>query len=722
MANKKILNWFYNLPIRRKQLIGLFASEVISIVGLVGVGAILIITGGRHALINQAKSELGMLDINYNIKIDQMGFGFRGQSDNAAIIAAAKNHLTTKTVQPELRQQVKQILQNEVKARKIEYATLVGKDLKIIVNANKNRTGEIFNPNNLVGEVLRNSKQIKTSEIISWSEIAKESPPIPPGMKKQQALIRYTVTPIKDPQSNKVIAALVSGDIVNNKLPIVNQTLLTQNGGYSAVYLHPSPEKFAIATSSLEPQKTSTESSAKPNKNEYLHHIPLPNTSILKNAIATPGNFVNQRITINNQTYTMVAKTISNFNGNPVAILVRGTPENDMNTLLQNSLILQAIIACLALAIDIGLAILLGKAIANPIKKLQTITRLFSHGNLTIRSDIVTQDEMGELAASFNYMAEQVETRNQTINQQMEQLQETINKLNQTQSQLIQTEKISSLGQIVTGITHEINQPINSIYGDINDAENQIQDLLLLEKFSQKLSESSTSSTLDTIEDMEVNFLQSDLPKILNSIKIKAKNISETITFLQNFSQFDKSELSIVNLHQGIDSTLMILNHRLNNQARIAKIKLIKDYGDLPLVECYPSQMNQVLMNLLSNAIDAIEEGMESDQWETGREPQICIYTQATDNNWVTIYIIDNALGINQEISSQVFDPLFTTKSADKHTGLGLSISHHIVVEKHGGEIICDSMPGKGTKFVVNIPVRNNLTVFPRKYYKSLVS
>ncbi len=722
MADNKILNWFYNLPIRRKQFIGLFASEVISIVGLVGVGSILIITGGRNALINQAKSELGMLDINYNIKIDQMGFGFRGQSDNAAIIAAAKNHLTTKTVQPALRQQVKQILQNEVKAREIEYATLVGKDLKIIANANKDRTGEIFNPNNLVGEVLRNPQQIKTSEIISWSEIAKESPPIPPGMKKQQALIRYTVTPVKDPQSEKVIGALVSGDIVNHKLPIVNQTLLTQNGGYSAVYLHPSPGKFEIATSSLEPKKSSKESSEKPQKNENLYHIPLPNTTILQNAIATPGNFVNQRITIKNQTYTMVAKTISDFNGNPVAILVRGTPENDMNTLLQNSLILQAIIACLALAIDMGLAILLGKAIANPIKKLQAITRIFSHGNLSVRSDIITQDEMGELAASFNYMAEQVEIRNQTINQQMEQLQETINKLNQTQSQLIQTEKISSLGQMVTGITHAINQPINSIYGNINDAENQIKDLLLLEKFSQKQSDNLTLSTLDTIEEMEVNFLQSDLPKLLSSMKTKVKNISETITFLQNFSQFDKSELRIVDLHQGIDSTLMILNYRLNNQAELPKIKLIKEYGNLPPVECYPSQMNQVFMNLLSNAIDAIEEAMDNDEWETGREPQICIYTQATDNNWVTIHIMDNGLGINEEISSQVFDPLFTTKSADKHTGLGLSISNHIVVEKHGGEIICDSIPGKGTKFVINIPVRNNLTVLPTKSYESLVS
>ncbi len=721
MTDNKFLNWFYNLPIRRKQLIGLFASEVISIVGLVGVGAILIITGGRHALINQAKSELSMLDINYNIKINQMGFGFRGQSDNAAIITAVKNHLTTKAIQPVLRQQVKQILQNEVKARKIEYATLVGKDLKIIVNANKDRTGEIFNPNNLVAEVLRNPQQIKTSAIISWSEITKESPPIPPGMKKQQALIRYTVTPVKDPQSKKVIGALVSGDIVNNKLPIVNQTLLTQNGGYSAVYLHPSPEKFKIATSSLDTKKGRAEPSEKPKKSEYLHHIPLPDTSILQNAIATPGNLVNQRITVKNQTYTMAAKTISNFDGNPVAILVRGTPENDMNTLLQNSLILQAIIAGLALAIDIGLAILLGKAIANPIKKLQTITRLFSNGNLTVRSEIVTQDEVGDLAESFNYMAEQVEIRNQTINQQMEQLQETINQLNQTQSQLIQTEKISSLGQMVAGITHEINQPINFIYGNIKDAENQMKDLLLLEKFSQKRSDNLTSSTLDTIEYMEVNFLQSDLPKLLTSIKTKAKNISETITFLQNFSQFDKSELRIVNLHQGIDSTLMILNHRLNNQAGLPKIKLIKEYGDLPQVECYPSQMNQVFMNLLSNAIDAIESGIDNGEWETDREPQICLYTQAIDHNWVTIHIMDNGLGINEEIRSQVFDPLFTTKSADKHTGLGLSISHHIVVEKHGGEIICDSIPGKGAKFMINIPVRNNLTVFPKNSYESLV-
>ncbi|NJR73118.1 MAG: hypothetical protein HC773_04275 [Scytonema sp. CRU_2_7] len=252
-ADRKILmslsKWFYNLPISRKQLIALIASELVSILGI-GIGATLIITSGlRTQLLEQAKSEVAVLDTNYNIKIHQMGFGFRGQSDNTAIIQASVNYDSRKSISSDLKAEVKRILLNEIKARKIEYATLVGKDFKIIVNANNDREGEIFNPNNLVSDVFRNSKQIKASRIVSWSELKKESPLLPNSFRNKDALIRYTVTPVRDPNTQIVVGALVSGDIVNGKDPIVRNTLQSTGGGYSAVYLRQPTGEFALATS-----------------------------------------------------------------------------------------------------------------------------------------------------------------------------------------------------------------------------------------------------------------------------------------------------------------------------------------------------------------------------------------------------------------------------------------------------------------------------------------
>ncbi|MEL6164887.1 MAG: histidine kinase, partial [Cyanobacteria bacterium J06628_3] len=365
MNNKHgIRGWWFNLPIWRKQLIGLFTSEVISVFGLVGVGAFLIIMGGRSVLENQVKSELAVTEINYNIKINQMEFGFRGQSDNFAIVTAAQAYQKSQVLNSDLKKQVKQILNNEIDARNIEYATLVDKDARIIVNANADRTGEIFNPNNLVSEAFKLDKQIKSSEIVSWQELQKESPPLPKGLKKQSALIRYTVTSIKDPKNNEVLGALISGDIVNSKQAIVSQSVAAQDGDYSAVYLLSNPSRLSLATSALNISEESDTALKNPAKTEYLYDVILPQNTLFKKALDERGRSVAQRMSINTKNYTVAAKTVNNFKGEPVAILVKGTSETALNILLQRSLILQIIIAVLALLIDIGIAILLGKTIA----------------------------------------------------------------------------------------------------------------------------------------------------------------------------------------------------------------------------------------------------------------------------------------------------------------------------------------------------------------------
>ena len=700
--NLNIFKWWFNLPIWRKQLIGLFTSEIISIFGLVGVGAFLIVTGGRSVLENQVKSELAVTEINYNIKINQMGFGFRGQSDNVAIISAAQAYNKSQVLNSDLKKRVKQILKNEIKARNIEYATLVDRNARIIVNANANRNGEIFNPNNLVSEAFKSKEQIKSSEIVSWEELQKESPPLPKGLKKQSVLIRYTVTCIKDPKDGEVLGALISGDIVNSKLPIVRQSVKARHGDYSAVYLLSQPGKFSLATSALNIQQSSEIVLQQSSKHEYLHDLNLPKNMLLKKALKARMKSVTERISIKEKPYTIAAKTIKNFKGEPVAILVKGTPETALNLLLQRSLMLQIIIAALALLIDIGLAILLGRTIVNPIKKLQKATHEFSQGNLQARADISSKDEVGELNRSFNYMSEQLAIREETNKNQMQQLEEALEKLKQNQSYLIQTEKMSALGQMVAGVAHEINNPVSFVYGNINYAREYIQDLLrLLQLYQQEYPNPHPSITKE-IEEIELDFLREDLPKLLDSMLLGADRITQIVNSLRNFSRLDEAEFKAVDIHKGIDSTLVILANKLKNKKQKTGIEVIKEYQDLPLVECYPNQLNQVFMNIMSNAIDALEESEKENL-------QIRIATQIEQNNTVIISISDNALGMNQETIENIFNPFFTTKPVGKGTGLGLSISYQIITEKHKGTISCNSTIGEGTEFLITIPVEQEV-------------
>ncbi|MGB3188904.1 MAG: histidine kinase dimerization/phosphoacceptor domain -containing protein, partial [Limnoraphis sp.] len=404
------MQWFYNLPLRRKQILGLVASEVISIVGLVGVGSYLIIHGIREQAYRQAEAELAVTEVNYNIKINQMGFGFRGQSDNSAIIEAAQSYANSRTVDLSLKTQVQQILNNEIRSRQIEYATLVGEDLKIIINGNKTRTGQIFNPHNLVREVLNTPRQIKSSEIITRQELLQESPPNINPKQIENGLIRYTVTPVISPDTQAVIAVLVSGDLINGKTETWNPTLETLEGGYTAIYSIPFPKKTELALSILQ-QKPQDINSSNPNNqksNTLIFNQPLLNQDILFDALSTPNQVVTQRLKINNYSYTVAAKTLRNFAGNPVAILVRGTPEILLNQLLKQTLSLQFIISIFALAIDVIIALFLARTISKLMRNLKTASQEFSSGNLQARAEVLSCDEIGELTVMFNQMAEKI--------------------------------------------------------------------------------------------------------------------------------------------------------------------------------------------------------------------------------------------------------------------------------------------------------------------------
>jgi len=290
------------------------------------------------------------------------------------------------------------------------------------------------------------------------------------------------------------------------------------------------------------------------------------------------------------------------------------------------------------------------------------------------------------------------------IHQQTKTLQLALNKLKGTQAKLVQSEKMSSLGQMVAGVAHEINNPVNFIHGNLEPASEYVKDLLGLLALYQEHYPQPHSEIKAEIETIELNFLQEDLTKILKSMQEGTSRIREIVLSLRNFSRLDEADFKKVNIHEGIDSTLMILNNRLKARQGSSEIQIIKEYDtSLPSIECYPGQLNQVFMNILVNSIDALEDEIKNNN--NFLNSQITINTKLMKSNYIRITIADNACGIPESIQTKLFDPFFTTKEVGKGTGLGLSISYQIIVEKHGGKLYCYSKPGKGTKFVVEIPV-----------------
>ncbi|WP_322675977.1 MULTISPECIES: PAS domain S-box protein [unclassified Nostoc] len=303
------------------------------------------------------------------------------------------------------------------------------------------------------------------------------------------------------------------------------------------------------------------------------------------------------------------------------------------------------------------------------------------------------------------------------LRQQAEELKVALRELQNTQTHLIQSEKMSSLGQLVAGVAHEINNPVNFIYGNLNPAKQYTQDLLSLLQLYQNHYPEPVLEIEDFVERIELDFLKSDLPQIINSMKVGADRIREIVLSLRTFSRLDEAEMKAVDIHEGIDSTLMILQSRLKGNNQRPTIEIIKEYNQLPLVECYAGQLNQVFMNILSNAIDALEESFVICPilWENARRveqmtsPQIRICSQLQEPNQVTIRIADNGLGITEDVKQQLFNPFFTTKPIGKGTGMGLAISYQIITQRHGGSLECISQPGQGAEFVIKIPLSQDM-------------
>jgi len=361
--------------------------------------------------------------------------------------------------------------------------------------------------------------------------------------------------------------------------------------------------------------------------------------------------------------------------------------------------------------------------ITKPFQKEEVLARIKVHLDLrNLSKALATKNQLLQekieektaLEKTLQQLNQELESR---VEERTSELKQALQNLQQTQLQLIQSEKMSTLGQLVAGVAHEINNPVSFIQGNISHAENYIQDLLEIVQLYQQQFPSPGAAITERAEEVDLDYLIEDLPQLISSMKVGTDRIRQISVSLRNFSRADSTSKVETNLHEGIDSALLILQHRLKANDKGLKIEVVKEYGDLPLVPCFPGQLNQVFINIIANAIDSFESRSANDALEgsclerTSEEikanpGRIIIRTEFDrSRNNVSIRIKDNGLGMSEEVRSKIFDYLFTTKPAEKGTGLGLSISHQIVVEKHGGQLSCFSEPGVGTEFIIEIPL-----------------
>ncbi|MGF1487296.1 MAG: methyl-accepting chemotaxis protein [Prochloraceae cyanobacterium] len=405
--------WFKNLPVQKKQFLSLILSDLISVVGLFLVGEALINTWGEKEIIERSRAELTVTVDKYQNKIQQMGFSFKLLASNDSIVTAAKSG---QDIDPDLRAKIKERLKEKTEILQIEYATLVDKELRIIANANQNRANQIFSPNGLVEQLFKNRdiQQIQANGIVEWAELQQEKPPLPKGFSEPEALIRYTITPVKNPENNRTIGALISGDIINNKIEIPQSILEDFNGGYSGIYLLKPDGQTALATGIYQSKSQTIK--------EADRAAVLPDTAIIQEARKAPNKIKTGKINSQGQEYIVSAIALPAeyqqrfddgskiiFDDRPVAILLRGTPTTSLQELRTTYYFLHFLILVpVVILVNWIIAILLRQTIATPIDRLRQTTISFIKGDRLARSGIDSYDEVGQLSNAFDHLADKI--------------------------------------------------------------------------------------------------------------------------------------------------------------------------------------------------------------------------------------------------------------------------------------------------------------------------